>query len=105
MKPLSLLAVACATLVLFLCTSFRPVSSHNTRHHSPKQNTHYYFYLNGGTTYDGWYSVADETDRLETMYGVYVDTNPFGGTQLAAGYVLKGYPHFIYASVILYGHY
>lgn len=105
MKPLSFSAAAAAILLL-LCTSFRS----GTEGLAPKKslvssdNTHYYYYLNGGTTYDGWYTIAEETDRMSDMYGVYVDTDPFGGTLLASGYSLKGIPHLVYATSFLYGH-
>lgn len=97
--------VAIATMIFFLCTSFsadqKGVFSSNT---ATADNIHYHFYLNGGTTYDGWYTTSQEIDRLELMYGVLVDTSPLGGSLLASGYAIKGYPHLIYASVFLYGH-
>jgi len=106
MKPLSLPAVAAAIFVFLLFTSFRssPYSSASRKQNLSSGDTHYYYYLNGGTTYDGWYSIAEEEARLTTLYGMYVDTNPFGGTLLATGYPIKGIPHTIYATSFLYGH-
>ena len=100
MKPLSILKVAFATLLLFLFTSF----SNTKEHRISKQNTHYYFYLDNGTDFDGWYTTSQEIARLEEMYGVYVDGSSQGGTCIASGYAIKGYPHTIYASVLLYTH-
>jgi len=100
MKPLSIAKVAIAALFVILLTSF----TGNKAQLDSKQNTHYYWYLNNGTTYDGWYTTAQEITRLEEAYGVYVDTNPFNGTLIASGYAIKGYPHLIYASVLLYSH-
>lgn len=99
MKPA--LKVAFATLLFFLCTSLRPIKHTVT---AKTDNTHYYWYLDNGTVYDGWYTTADEITRLEDEYDVYVDTDPVDGTLIASGYGIKGYPHYIYASVFLYSH-
>ena len=106
MKSLSIAGVALATIFFFLCTSFKTDNSdHFPRIASAaKDNIHYYFYLNNGTVYDGWFTTSQEIGRLEDDYGVYVDTSPLGGTLLGSGYAIKGYPHLIYASVFLYGH-
>ena len=101
MKATSRSVVAVATLLLFLGTSFSTLKKDGPVR---QDNIHYYFYLNGGTTYDGWYTTSQEIARLETMLGVYVDGNPLGGTLVASGYPVKGYPHYVYASVFLYTH-
>ena len=101
MKPLSLLKVALAATVIFLSTSFKPGKSSSF---SNVNNTNYYWYLDSGTVYDGWYTTATEITRLENMYGVYVDGDPLDGTLIASAYAYKGYPHLIYASVFLYSH-
>jgi len=106
MRSLSFAGVAFATMFFILCTSFKTdkavLSFKNAS--AAKDNIHYYFYLNNGTVYDGWYTTSQEISRLENMYGVYVDGSPLGGTLLGSGYAIKGYPHLIYASVFLYGH-
>ena len=100
MKRVLQLAFA-AAMLFFLCTSFKPAKQGAF----PKNdNTHYYWYLDSGTVYDGWYTTADEITRLEEEYGVYVDTDPVDGTLIASGYGIKGYPHYVYASVFLYSH-
>jgi hypothetical protein len=96
-----LLKVAFAALLFFLCTSSKPVK-HGAA--STKDNTHYYWYLDNGTVYDGWYTTADEITRLEARYDVYIDTDQIDGTLIASGYGIKGYPHYVYASVFLYSH-
>lgn len=99
------LKVACATLLLFVFTSFKPVKSHTTQKDaSTKWDPYYYWYLDGGTVYDDWTSVNNEVARLEYEYGVYVDEDPIDGTLIASGYAIKGYPHLVYASVFLYSH-
>lgn len=103
MKSPKLRGVAIATAIFLLLTSFS-TDKRLSNCGEAADDTHYYFYLNNGTTYDGWYTTDQEIDRLETMYGVYVDGNPLGGTLLAKGYAIKGYPHLVYASVFLYGH-
>ena len=99
MKPLPILKVAFAALLLFLCTSLKPIKQHSSR----QKDTNYYWYLDGGTVYNGWTSVSDEINNLEETYGVLVDTDP-DGTLIASGYFVKGYPHYVYASVLLYSH-
>lgn len=99
MKHIS--TAAFAALLLFLCTSFKPVKQDAT---TKTDNTHYYWYLDNGTVYDGWYTTADEITRLEDEYGVYIDTDQVDGTLIASGYGIKGYPHTVYASVFLYSH-
>jgi hypothetical protein len=107
MKPLSFCWVACAVILLVLCTSFTSGKESVVPRHRPAfaDNAHYYFYLASGDTYDGFYTTTEEIDRLEAMYDVYVDNDPFGGTILSRGYVIKGTPHLIGASIFLYGHF
>jgi len=106
MKPLSFRWVACATLVFLLFTSFSSARNALPLKQDPSaaDNTHYYWYTNGGTVYDGWYTLEDEEIRMENLYGADVDTSP-SSTIVAAGYALKGYPHQIWASYFLYVHY
>lgn len=105
MKPF-LFSVAIATVLITLCTSF----SSGKERALPKSaaatadNVHYYFYLYDDS-YDGFFTTSQEIARLELTYDVYVDTNPFGGTLLARGYANNSYPHTIWASVFLYGHF
>jgi hypothetical protein len=99
MKLLSILKVAFATMLLFTLTSAKTAKERP----SSNNNEYYYWYLDGGTVYDDWTSVSSEITRLETEYGVLVDTNP-NGTLIASGYFVKGYPHLVYASVLLYSH-
>lgn len=86
--------LALASILFFLCTSLIPV----------KKDANYYWYLDGGTVYDGWYTTSEEITRLEEAYSVYVDTDPIDGTLIASGYFVKGYPHLVYPSVNLYSH-
>jgi hypothetical protein len=98
MKPM--LRVALAAALFFVSTSFKPIKKH-----SPAQkDQYYYWYLDNGTVYEGWNSVAQEITILEDEYGVYVDGDPLDGTLIASGYFVKGYPHLVYASVLLYTH-
>ena len=102
MKSLRVVSrVAIATLLFFFCTSFKPVKEHSSL---KKDNTYYYWYLDGGTVYNGWCTTTQEITNLENMYGVEVDTDPADGTLIASGYGVKGYPHYVYASVFLYSH-
>lgn len=95
------LQVACATLLFFfLFTSFKPAKSHT----NIQRDAYYYWYLDNGTVYDDWTSVANEITRLENEYDVYVDEDPINGSLIASGYAIKGYPHIVYASVFLYSH-
>ena len=96
----SYLKVAFAAMLFIVCTSATPTKERNI---SKKDNTNYYWYLDGGTVYDDFCTTAQEVTRLEEEYGVLVDTNP-DGTLIASGYFIKGYPHVVYASVLLYSH-
>jgi hypothetical protein len=100
MKLLSLARVALATVLLFWCTSFTPVKERSSSH----RDANYFWYLDNGTVYDGWFSTSQEITRLENTYGVEVDTDPVNGTLIASGYFVKGYPHLVYPSVLLYSH-
>jgi hypothetical protein len=125
MKPSFLLMVAAAAMTMIFCASFSSGRKASPLKHpvsltvnaalvkaapsgfTPsvlKDNTHYYWYL-ASDAYDGWYTIAQETSRLETIYGVYVDGNPGnGGYLLATAYGLYGTPHMIWPSYFLYGH-
>jgi len=100
MKPLSISKVALAALFLIFSIAFNPPKGHSFS----KKDTNYYWYLDSGTVYDGWYSTSEEIMRLEEIYDVYVDGDPIDGTLIASGYAVKGYPHSIYPSVLLYSH-
>ena len=97
--PLLLIALF-AGLFFILSTSFSAPKARPVAH----KDTNYYWYLDNGTVYDGWRSTNQEIARLEAIYNVYVDTDPFGGTLIASGYSIYGYPHVVYASVLLYSH-
>jgi hypothetical protein len=101
MKPLPLLKVALASACFFLFTSFTPRKAASFFKAS---NQYYYWYVDGGTVYEGWYSTAEEITQLEDEYDVEVDTDPLDGTLIASGYAFYGLPHEVYASVLLYSH-
>ena len=103
MKSLFFSKAAIAALLLFLSFSFTP-SKHGTRQNTAQKDVFYYWYIDGGTVYDGWRSVSQEITSLEERYGEYVDGDPENGTVIAAGYGVKGYPHYVYASYFLYTH-
>jgi hypothetical protein len=118
MKPLSVSAVVVATALLVVCTSFSSnnevlVKSDLPVTVSPKKAltaplrkaTYYYWYTVPGDTYDAYDDVVDEEAKLEVELQVEVDTDPFGGTEVMAGYINNQYPHMIWASVFLYAHY
>ena len=98
MKPI--LKVALAAVLVAFCTSFKPVK----KLPPSKKNEYYYWYLDSGTVYQGWYPTSEEITILEDTYDVYVDTDPLDGTLIASGYFVEGYPHSVYASVFLYSH-
>ncbi len=106
MKPQSLLVVAVTTALITLCTSFNSGNERSFTKSSAvaRDNVHYYFYLYDDT-YDAFVTTSQEIASLELTYDVYVDTNPFGGTLLARGYANNSYPHTLWASVFLYGHF
>jgi hypothetical protein len=104
MKPLSVATVAIATSLLVLCTSFHPLKK-TAQPETAARVGNLFWYIDGGTVYDDWVSADIETGELEDEYGVLVDTNPVGGTLLAGGYPIYGYPHLIFASSYLYGHF
>ena len=116
MKSLSISTVAIAAAILVLCTSFHPLQGASSSREISKpafssqlgataRQGDLFWYIDNGTEYTGYISVADETDDLEGEYDVLVDTNPVGGTLLASGYPVYGYPHLIFASCYLYGHF
>ena len=116
MKSLSISTVAIAAAILVLCTSFHPLQGTSSSHEISKpavssllgataRQGDLFWYIDNGTEYTGYISVEDETDDLMEEYGVLVDTDPDGGTLLASGYPIYGYPHLIFASSFLYGHF
>ena len=111
MKPLSICVVALATSLLVLCTSFHPTTVSSKQHAasagsgSAARVGNLFWYIDGGTVYHDWVSADIEAYELEEEYGVMVDTNPVGGTLLSSGYPIYGYPHLIFASTFLYGHF
>jgi hypothetical protein len=111
MKPLSIRLGVIAALLLSLCTSFSPVRSERTperRTNAPllmSRSEYYYWYLESGDTYQGYWATNVEVDDLESEYQIEIDTNPSGGTPIANGFVLYGIPHMIWPSVNLYAHY
>jgi hypothetical protein len=115
MKSLSIGTVAIAAAILVLCTSFHPLQETTSSREISKpalsqlgaaaRQGDLFWYIDGGTEYTGYISVEDETDDLMEEYGVLVDTSPVGGTLLASGYPIYGYPHLFFASAFLYGHF
>jgi len=105
MKSLQTTIVAIATSLLIVCTSFSAGRPDAGATRPATKAPYYYWYLASDNSYQGYCPVTSEEAALENMYGVFVDNNPSGGTLLAGGYFLKGYPHSIPASVNLYGHF
>src|SRR5579872_4548984 len=105
MKHLSISIVAIATCFLILCTSFSAGRPGAELSRSDTKMPYYYWYLTSDNSFEGYWPVSTEIAVLENMYDVYVDNDPIGGTLLASGYFLKGYPHTVQASVNLYGHF
>jgi hypothetical protein len=104
MKPTSLSRMAFIAIVCFFLSAFatRQSFSHAV---AIAQNTHYYFYLTDDDNYDAYNTVSDEILHLQGMFGVPVNTNPFGGTLVAQGYLNNIYPHQIWPSSYLYAHF
>lgn len=80
MKSLRVISkVAIATLIFFLCTSLTPVKEHSSL---KKDNTYYYWYLGGGTVYDGWCTTAQEITSLENWrIGMALKSIPIPSTE------------------------
>ncbi|MDO6433036.1 hypothetical protein Q4E93_20680 [Flavitalea sp. BT771] len=104
MKPSSFRKVAMATAWLIMLSAFTTGKQANRFAVVSGDNTHYYYYMASGDTYDAFNTVADEIARLQTLTGEYVDTNPFGGTILAKGYTNNVVPHNVWPSSYLYLH-
>ena len=103
MRPLRVISkVAVATFLFFLVTSFKPAKNRSSA--NVQRDQYYYWYLDSGKVYDDWTSVSQEITRLEDEYDVYVDEDPVNGTLIASGYFEEGYPHYTYASILLYSH-
>lgn len=99
MKNLSKLAFA--AVLFLLLTSFEPVKRSAA---ASRDNTYYYWYIDGGSQYDGFRNTSDEIARLENEYGVYIDTDSLDGSLIASGFIVKGYLHLVYPSVNLNSH-
>lgn len=78
---------------------------HNQSSTAFKDNTYYYWYLADDDSYDAYSTISAEISHLETLYGTYVDTSPFGGTLVARGYNSNVYPHTVWPSSLLYAHF
>lgn len=104
MKPSSFRKVALATAWFILFSAFTPGKKASPPTPASGSNTSYYYYLEPGDTFDSYNTVAGEISRLESITGLYVDTNPFGGTLVAKGYTNNIVPHTIWPSSYLYSH-
>lgn len=127
MKPLTFSSVAGATALLLFCSAF---SSNNERITTPaisasrpvsgmlsspsekkaltaplRRVTYYYWYSVPDDTYDCYNDPADEAGKLEVELQVQVDDDPFGGTEIMAGYINNEYPHMVWPTSFLYAHY
>ena len=72
---------------------------------TPKSNPQvFYWYIASTETIDNYLNTADEITEQENATGLWVDTNPAGGTLMVKGYDNNLYPHNLLPSVLLYGH-
>ena len=103
MSPAFFSRLAIATAVcLFSISLFTPrLASAIT---SNGNDTHYYYY-NADDDFDAYNTVSAEIVRLQGIYGVTVNTSPYGGTQVASGFTNNIYPHQIWPSSLLYAHF
>lgn len=106
MKPSFLFAVAIATVLITLCTSFnfaeeRTPSKNNV---VVRQNAHFYWFTVPADAYDGYNTVTYEIGRMEMVTGKFCDTDPTGGVLVARGYVLPIVPHVIWPSQFIFAH-
>jgi hypothetical protein len=104
MKPKSYqlaIAIAFGILVCSFSTSKR-VAPAPSRH---ADNTYYYFYDADTDTFQRYSNTSTEIVALQTIYGVPVDQNSFGGTEVALGYSNNIVPHQVWPSVLLYAHF
>jgi hypothetical protein len=67
--------------------------------------TLYYWYTYPDDSYNDRKTIDDETYEMWLYYGVFVNTNPAGGTLIDRGYTNNAYPHTVFPSVYLYAHY
>jgi hypothetical protein len=105
MKPSSLRKVAWAIAWFILFTAFVPGKQSASSAPVYAQNAHYYYYLADDDSYDAYNTVGAEIAHLQVLYGTYVNTNPFGGTLVARGYINDWYPHTIWPASYLYAHF
>jgi len=105
MKPSSFGRLAIAAGLCLLFTAFTPQRSFSPKVFVSQTSVHYYYYLADDDSYDSYSTVSEEIIRMQTLYGVLVNTNPFGGTLVALGYLNNAYPHNIWPSSYLYAHF
>jgi hypothetical protein len=105
MKPSSFSRLALATAVCLFCSSFFSPQLASASISRSGDNAHFYYYLTDDDSFDCYNSVSDEIVHLEILYGAYVNTNPFGGTLVASGYLNNITPHQIWPSSYLYAHF
>jgi hypothetical protein len=65
----------------------------------------YYWYSWPSDSYIDRKTIDDETYEMWVYYGVFVNTNPAGGTLVDRGYTYNNYPHTFFPAVYLYAHY
>ena len=99
MKLHSFRMAVLATALVF-CSSASPVKK-ATAKPNPQ---FFYWYIAANDTFDNYLNTDDEINEQENATGLWVDTNPAGGTLLVRGYDNNVYPHNLLPSVLLYGH-
>ena len=107
MKPRSYLGVAMATTIFILCTAFsadKGSSLTRKTSHPAKQFATYYYWYYADDTYDGYFTESQVIVQLEDSLQQFVNSSPFGGTFVAAGYFNNDYPHDQHPLVDLYSH-
>lgn len=67
------------------------------------QNAHYYWFIANGDVYDGWYTIGQEIGRMETLTGLFCDTDP-SGDLVSRGYTLPIVPHLVWPSAFVFSH-
>ena len=99
--------VAMAAALILLCTSFTsdkavaPAASPS----DAAADIYLYWYSYPADTYLTYCGVDEEINTLELEYDVLVDADPSGGTLLVRGYDSDIYPHEVWPTVYLYGHF
>lgn len=108
MKPRSYqlaIAIAVAIFIGLLTTSFSTSKALPRSAPRTADNTYYYFYTADEDTFQAYSNVATEIVRLQTIYGVLVDQNQFGGTLVAQGFGNNLHPHQTWPLVFMYAHF